>query len=285
MKRRNFLKLTQTGVILAATPSLNALEFLEKETLDDSLNLIQNESCADALIDPLALQPREGDIIASKEELALYKSLFHRIYRVQKTVGYGHFNTLSFDHMVNIGKWYSKVGRFTKEEINCFEELFYETADNYGFYGQKVIHNMTNSINKRALSKIPYTGHYLFKGEAVAKYQKITKEMGNKVILTSGVRNIVKQSYLFLNKTLHSHGNLSVASRSLAPAGYSFHGVSDFDIGKVGFGARNFTSAFSRTREYRKLTELGYITIRYPQNNPYGVRFEPWHIKVNHSDI
>jgi LAS superfamily LD-carboxypeptidase LdcB len=26
--------------------------------------------------------------------------------------------------------------------------------------------------------------------------------------------------------------------------------------------------------------DLGYIKIRYPKGNPFGVRFEPWHIKV-----
>jgi D-alanyl-D-alanine carboxypeptidase len=28
------------------------------------------------------------------------------------------------------------------------------------------------------------------------------------------------------------------------------------------------------------LVELGYINMRYPEDNLLGVRYEPWHIKV-----
>ncbi len=280
MKRREFLKVSAGGIMITATPSVHAFDIFAHQATEDTLSLIQQESCADALVDPSFLEPREDDIITSPQEFKLLKSLYKRIYRVQKTVGYGHFNTLNFDEMIKIGKWYSRVGRFTQAEIDYFEELFYESASNYGFYGKKVISNMTNQIKRRDIVKVKHTGHYLFKDHAVAKYEKIRKEMGNRVILTSGVRNIVKQTYLFLNKAVRTNGNLSIASRSLAPAGYSYHGVSDFDIGKVGFGAKNFTSAFAKTQEFKKLIRLGYIDIRYPKNNPFGVRFEPWHIKV-----
>ncbi len=111
-------------------------------------------------------------------------------------------------------------------------------------------------------------------------YEKICREVGKSIILTSGVRGNVKQMDLFLRKVIRSRGNISVASRSLAPAGYSYHSIGDFDVGKVGFGYRNFTSDFSETNEYKKLIDTGYIKIRYTKNNPYGVRFEPWHIKV-----
>ena len=104
--------------------------------------------------------------------------------------------------------------------------------------------------------------------------------MGDTVVLTSGVRGVAKQMYLFVNKAVDTGGNLSMASRSLAPPGYSFHGAGDFDVGKKGFGYRNFTEDFARTDEYKKLRDLGYIDIRYPMGNLYGVRYEPWHVKV-----
>jgi D-alanyl-D-alanine carboxypeptidase len=84
-----------------------------------------------------------------------------------------------------------------------------------------------------------------------------------------------------LNKARKNNGNLSIASRSLAPPGYSFHGNGDFDVGQVGFGAANFTERFANTEVYKKLNELGYLKLRYPQKNLMGVRFEPWHIKVS----
>jgi hypothetical protein len=75
--------------------------------------------------------------------------------------------------------------------------------------------------------------------------------------------------------------SLSLASRSLAPPGYSYHGIGDFDVGQVGLGADNFSQRFTTTRVYRKLKDLGYMKIRYVEDNMLGVRFEPWHIKVS----
>ena len=54
----------------------------------------------------------------------------------------------------------------------------------------------------------------------------------------------------------------------------------DFDVGKIGFGRKNFTEAFATTDEFKKLVDLGYVEIRYPEGNTFGVRYEPWHIKV-----
>ncbi len=91
---------------------------------------------------------------------------------------------------------------------------------------------------------------------------------------------MIKQFLLFLNKAYNYDGNLSLASRSLAPPGYSYHGIGDFDVGQVGLGADNFTQRFTTTEVYRKLKDLGYIKIRYVEDNMLGVRFEPWHINV-----
>ncbi len=45
-------------------------------------------------------------------------------------------------------------------------------------------------------------------------------------------------------------------------------------------GLDNFTESFCETDEYRKLIDLGYVAIRYTPTNPFGVRHEPWHIKI-----
>ena len=99
-------------------------------------------------------------------------------------------------------------------------------------------------------------------------------------MLTSGVRGVVKQARLFLAKVVRSEGNLSRASRSLAPPGYSYHGIGDFDVGQRGLGAANFTDRFARTRLYRRLVETGHLVERYPLGNDLGVRHEPWHVMV-----
>jgi len=111
------------------------------------------------------------------------------------------------------------------------------------------------------------------------QYEPVS-DIGDTITLTSGVRSVVKQMHLFLRKASKYEGNLSLASRSLAPPGYSFHGIGDFDVGHIKLGEQNFTDAFAKTDEFKKLIDLGYINIRYLMDNELGVRFEPWHIKV-----
>ena len=216
----------------------------------------------------------------SGPRLALLERVVKRLQRLQRLVGYGHFNLLSFDRGMRLAGRHSAVGAFTRGELDFLEEIFFEDASRYGFYGAKVLREITASIPRRDVHKVPGSGHYLFKGRSLSLYRKVKKDVGRSLILTSGVRGIVKQMLLFLSKAVSTGGDLSLASRSLAPPGHSYHGIGDFDIGKRGFGKRNFMSDFATTDEFRRLAELGYVTIRYPNGNPFGVRFEPWHIRV-----
>lgn len=222
----------------------------------------------------------QEDIYLKPSEYPLLISSYKRLDRVQNLVGYGNFNVLSFDDMRKFGTRYSSIGQFTPEELTFLEEIFADEVSRYGFLGEKVVTNLTNVIPVKGRIKISSTGHFLFRGEAEKLYQKVKNDLGGKIFLTSGIRSIVKQSHLFLGKTIKSKGNLSLASRSLAPPGHSFHGIGDFDVGKVGFGLKNFTSDFARTDEYKRLVDLGYVAMRYPEGNLLGVRYEPWHIKV-----
>ena len=139
---------------------------------------------------------------------------------------------------------------------------------------------MTVRNAARERKKMSRTGHFLYRGESDALYKKVERDLGPSIVLTSGIRSVVKQTHLFLAKTIQSKGNLSRASRSLAPPGHSYHGIGDFDVGKVGYGSKNFTSEFAKTKEFQRLVDLGYVDMRYPLHNLLGVRYEPWHIKV-----
>jgi hypothetical protein len=174
----------------------------------------------------------------------------------------------------------SQIGSFTSEEMAFVEEIFFYDARNYGFYGEKVNDKLTARFDEKDAVKIPGSGHYIFKGRPQALYQEIVRDVGSDIVLTSGIRSVVKQLHLFLSKAIVCHGNLSRASRSLAPPGHSYHGISDFDVGKLGWGYRNFTDHFAKSDVFKRLIDLGYVDIRYTPNNSYGVRFEPWHIKV-----
>ncbi|MDR3347335.1 MAG: M15 family metallopeptidase [Helicobacteraceae bacterium] len=219
-------------------------------------------------------------VIAKENEFDLLKALQGRLHRLMKYIGFGNFNIINFDQMRSIAASVSAIGAFPRSELDYFEELFFRDAKEYGFLGEKVSLNMTDSIKTKEVFKVPQTGHYLFKGQAMKVYEDVKKDIGSTIFLTSGVRGVPKQMHLFLAKTLECKGDYSEASHSLAPAGYSYHGIGDFDVGKIGFGERNFTQDFAQTKEYEKLMQLGYIMIRYPRGNPYGVYFEPWHIEV-----
>ena len=225
-------------------------------------------------------QPFSDDIFLTKEKQAVFQTTLKRILRVKKIIGYANFNLLSFDDMLLYAHRYPKIGRFTKPELTLIDEIFFYDANKYGFHGNKVIKELTSTINKRDTIKISGSGHYLFQGDALTKFHRLKKDVGPNLILTSGVRSVVKQLQLFLSKLESSNGNLSLASRSLAPPGHSYHGIGDFDVGKKGFGKFNFTSKFSQTSEYKRLIELKYVDLRYTKNNQVGVRYEPWHIKV-----
>jgi len=82
--------------------------------------------------------------------------------------------------------------------------------------------------------------------------------------------------------------NLSAASRSLAPPGYSWHAQHDFDIGLRSGKLKpyNFRKEFITTPLFVTLFSQGFIhlrDLRYRQDNELGVRFEPWHIRVGNS--
>lgn len=279
MKRRDFLKAVFTGVIvsglapevlaeIARTPTATPLESYDDHIKDYLYKM--------RLFD----EYHQEDFHLDCKRYGLLESSLRRLKRLQLTVGHGNFHLLNFDDALKIARNYSRVGRFPKAELHFLEMIFHESAALYGFFGEKPLKNLTTRIKRHEVAKVPHTGNYLYKGLSVETYKKVKQALGDQVILTSGVRSIVKQFLLFLNKAYKSKGNLSLASRSLAPPGYSFHGIGDFDVGQVGFGAANFTERFTTTKVYRKLAHLGYVKLRYEQDNLLGVRFEPWHIKV-----
>jgi hypothetical protein len=220
------------------------------------------------------------DIYLSPEKFALLKQVQGRLARAQNYIGFARFNLISFDDVLKTSAHTATIGLFTAEELAFIEEIFFYDARKYGFYGEKVNDKLTARFDEKDAVKIPGSGHYIFKGRPEALYQEIVRDVGSDIVLTSGVRSVVKQLHLFLSKAIVCQGNLSRASRSLAPPGHSYHGISDFDVGKMGWGYRNFTDHFAKSDVFKRLIDLGYVDIRYTPNNSYGVRFEPWHIKV-----
>ncbi len=249
-------------------PALNLAAMSEKEVIK-YLQKIRNFDAVYA-----------SDIYIAKNKIKILHLTYAHLTKVQHFIGHGNFNLLGFEEMLKITKRYPAIGEFSPQGLAFLEEIFFTDPNQYGFFGSKIISDITAIIPRSSVIKIPRSGHFLLKGKSYNLYQEIKNDVGEQLLLTSGVRNIVKQMHLFLGKTIQSEGNLSKASRSLAPPGHSYHGVGDFDVGRIGFGRKNFTADFSRTKEYRRMLNLGYINIRYTTHNRYGVRFEPWHIKI-----
>ncbi len=220
------------------------------------------------------------DVYLSYREYKTLESLNTRLKRLRGFIGFANFNLISYNSALYYGRNYSAIGIFTKDELSLVDKLFCENPGQYGFYGTKTCLDINNKISKKDVLKIPRTGHYLFKGKAEEDYKKLLKDVGDTLILTSGVRNVMKQLSLYANKLYRNGGNITKASIDIAPPAYSYHTISDFDVGRKGWGYKNFTADFASTLEFRKMKKLDYISMRYNKNNSDGVRFEPWHVEV-----
>ncbi len=254
----------------AAAKALPAEEFAGDASLRDYLYKMQHFDA-----------PHPGDIYLTAAQAPLFSSVRAKLEALQRHVGHLNFQVLSLDDArVQARRMAGGNGGFTAAELTFMEELFYADAGDYGFMDQKPFNSFTYAIPDREVLRVPGMGNYIYRGAAEGLWLEIHKQLGDTVVLTSGVRGVLKQFLLFLNKAEHNNGNLSLASRSLAPPGYSYHGVGDFDVGQKGFAEKNFTAAFTETPVFKALNERGYITLRYPRDNFLGVRFEPWHIRV-----
>lgn len=223
---------------------------------------------------------KNEDIFLSFSEHQTLKNLDARLTRLRKYIGFANFNLVSFPEAHYYARNYPIIGDFSANELSLVEKLFYEEPKKYGFYGSPTCNSLNKKITLNDVVKIPYTGHYLFKGKPLEDYELLLKDVGESLILTSGVRNVVKQLSLYANKLTRNGGNITKASIDIAPPAYSYHTISDFDVGLRGWGYKNFTEEFASTKEFAKMLKLPYIKMRYKKNNSDGVRFEPWHVEV-----
>jgi len=224
--------------------------------------------------------PHKNDIYLKPEQLHQLGSVVAKFDKIQSTVGHGNFCVLGFDEALRRAGEFPEIGKFTQQELDFLEMIYHRNADDYGFKGEKLLVTLTQTIKKEDVFKVPSSGNFLFKEESLKKYERVKQDLGPDLVLTSGIRGIPKQFLLFLNKAHHHDGNLSLASRSLAPPGYSFHATGDFDVGQKGFGGGNFSEQFITTPVFRMLASEGFVKCRYARDNMLGVRYEPWHVKL-----
>ena len=271
--------LTEKESVLAPNIAVNTKDVVQP---DDSRNLVSVDKASEAWQQRVVRfdENLPGDIFLPEEQIPMLKRVTKRLASVRKYVGYGNFNLLSFDQMLYHARNQDSIGVFTRDELDFLDQVFYQDAKQLGFMGDKVIPELTKVVDTNRVTKVKGSGHFLYQGESEVHFRKIQSILGSDLVLTSGIRGIVKQYHLYLAKAVKTNGNMSRASRSLAPPGYSYHLLGDFDVGQKGMGFSNFTSEFAESDIFKRLTDLGFIKIRYTQNNKMGVRFEPWHIRV-----
>lgn len=224
-------------------------------------------------------EPHSADIYVTGKELSLLESSWLKLKQVSDLVGYGNFHVVGFDECLKICARNHAIGALSADELAFLEEIFYRDAKVYGFFGERVFKEITCEIAVNDTVQLD-NGHFLYQGTPVNLYKKLSAHIGTSLVMTSGIRSVAKQILLFMDKALINRGNLSLASRAIAPPGYSFHGCGDFDIGRYGWGGRNFTREFESTFEFKELYRLGYVKLRYPPGNRLGVRYEPWHVET-----
>ena len=274
MNRREFLEKARNfaigSTLLPIIGSASSLIIEDEELLTPKDIIFASEN----YINPVK------DVFLEKKFHEPFLNVQKKLNYIQRYVGYGNFNIISFDEAINVLRYSKDQTIFTSDELAFIEYIFYYEPSYHGFYGERTTINLSSKINKNDIEKIPYTGHYVFKGKPKETYLKLKKDIGPTIYLTSGVRSVVKQMRLFLDKLKSVDMNLSMASRSIAPPAFTYHSVGDFDVGKKGLGADNFTERFAHTSEFTEMKSLKYIDMRYTIGNKDGVRYEPWHVKV-----
>ena len=279
MNRRAFLKSFLSVLVCKWVPGIAMAGTLANPQPPRSIN--KGTGTRQAIVRQSGFSiDQQGNVVLSPDDYSLLCTLTQRLARLQVSAGHGNFALMDFDTALTHARYDAYVGSFASTEIDFMEKIFHQDARLYGFMGGKPLKQITDRVQQDEFARVPGTGNYLFTGRSLETYHRMSGDVGNELILTSGIRGIPKQFYLFFRKAVVTKGNLSLASQSLAPPGYSFHGIGDFDVGSVRLGSDNFTRQFTQTDVFKKLQDLEYVRLRYTERNHLGVRFEPWHIKV-----
>lgn len=104
---------------------------------------------------------------------------------------------------------------------------------------------------------------------------------GVKLTLLSAFRSIEDQKKLFFDVKADRNQSSSDRAQVSAPPGFSEHSTGfAVDIGDFDQPETNLSTSFATTKAYLWLKNNSarfHFALSFPQNNPQGVSFEPWH--------
>lgn len=119
---------------------------------------------------------------------------------------------------------------------------------------------------------------------AANKYTQMigdAKADGIELMAISGFRSIVEQRQLFFEIGRQRNQTSAQRAKVSAPPGFSEHHTGyAVDIGDRNAPSTNLSPSFDRTDGFKWLqqnTSKYSFELSFPQNNPQGVMYEPWH--------
>ncbi|MCT7951568.1 M15 family metallopeptidase [Ancylothrix sp. C2] len=115
---------------------------------------------------------------------------------------------------------------------------------------------------------------------ALMKMIYAARDEGVWIVPVSGFRTIAYQETLF-QAQIQRRGSPEEAAKLSAPAGYSEHHTGyAIDLADGNFPKQDITYEFANTNAFRWLNkhakEYGF-ELSFPENNPQGISYEPWH--------
>mgnify|MGYP003444772335 FL=1 len=115
---------------------------------------------------------------------------------------------------------------------------------------------------------------------ALMKLIYAARDEGIWIVPVSGFRSIIDQEKLFTAQ-IQKLGSPEAAAKLSAPSGYSEHHTGyAIDLGDGKFPKQDITYEFANTDAFRWLNlhakEFSF-ELSFPENNPQGVSYEPWH--------
>lgn len=104
---------------------------------------------------------------------------------------------------------------------------------------------------------------------------------GINLALLSGYRTKAQQQNLFFEVKQQRNQNATKRAEVSAPPGYSEHHTGyAIDIGDANVPTTHLTEDFDKTAAFRWLEENAArfsFELSFPQDNPQGIQYEPWH--------
>jgi len=170
-----------------------------------------------------------------------------------------------------------------KSEPN--KQAFVSSETAYGHF----MYSQTNINQLMIMASYATGGYQRFEflepeaGKALMRMIYAARDEGIWIVPVSGFRTIEQQEKLF-HSQIQRYGSAQAAAKISAPPGYSEHhtgyAIDLTDGNFVKDKIKDITYEFAKSEAYKWLNihakEFGF-ELSFPENNPQGVSYEPWH--------